>query len=165
MRRLPVQRSRQITLQSAMPTLLVSALALTAPTVCLSHHRCPLVLNTMQSAATVVAAVLIATPSVGHAAIEANFDMEACTKSPSICLVMRDSATAAARNEARLARVAQCDLEMEQVKKNNNVLPANVNPATDQRNNPNMPATCVGAPTYQLKGPGDPSLPQIYPNR
>ena len=55
--------------------------------------------------------------------------------------------------------LAQCNQETEEIKQNNGVLPASIKPAT---NNPNRPATCVGAPTYQLNGFGDPSLPPIY---
>ena len=65
----------------------------------------------------------------------------------------------AAQNDARLARVAQCNDELMAIQQNGGKLPESVQPATG---NANMPATCVGAPTYQLNGFGDPSLPRIY---
>ena len=79
--------------------------------------------------------------------------------SRNICLAMQGTAKAAAQNEARLARVAQCDADSEAIKQNLGKLPAGVQPATD---NPKEPATCVGYPTYQLRGFGDPALPGIY---
>ena len=68
-------------------------------------------------------------------------------------------ANSVAQNEARLARVAQCNQDKAAIEENGGKLPASVKPATD---NANAPATCVGGPTYQLSGFGDPSLPSIY---
>lgn len=118
----------------------------------------------LQQAGVSVAAALIAgNPFVAHADYGDDFDMDACLKrfknAPNICTVKKGGAKAAAQNEARKARVAQCDADKEAKQKNNGVLPASVQPATK---NPNEPASCVGAPTYQLTGCGDPSLPVIY---
>lgn len=120
--------------------------------------------NSLQQAAVSVAAALMASsPLVAHADYGDDFDMDACLarfkNAPNICAVRKGGAKAAAQNEARKARVAQCDAESEAKKKNNGVLPASVQPATK---NPNEPASCIGYPTYQLNGCGDPSLPSIY---
>ena len=118
-----------------------------------------------KAAAASAAAALIAGTSLSAQAMEP-FNMEACNakyaKSPSSCIIRRDSARAAARNEARLARVAQCEDDIEEMKKNNGVLPDSIKPATVP--GAQYPtANCVGYPTYQLsKPPQDPSLPIIY---
>ena len=63
------------------------------------------------------------------------------------------------RNEKRMARLAQCEDDKRQVKANQDMLPAAVQPATDD---PTKPASCVGQPTYRK---GDPALPAIYPQQ
>ena len=119
-----------------------------------SHRR----RNVLVSAA---AAMALATPTYAQA--EA-FDLDAClakfgSDGRQLCFAKMKTVEAAAKNEVRKARLAQCNAELELVQQNDGALPPSVKPATDD---PTMPATCVGAPTYQLKGPGDPSLPQIY---
>ena len=116
------------------------------------------------AAATAAAAIVLSSPAAAHAKVtSATFDLAACEakypKAPSVCLIRQQSADAAAQNEARLARVAQCNDELMAIQQNGGKLPESVQPATG---NANMPATCVGAPTYQLNGFGDPSLPRIY---
>mmetsp|Transcript_44080 Transcript_44080/g.80635 ORF Transcript_44080/g.80635 Transcript_44080/m.80635 type:complete len:234 (-) Transcript_44080:127-828(-) len=116
-----------------------------------------------QAALTAAAALIAGSPLVAHADYGDDFDMEACLKrfkaAPNICTVKKGGAKAEAQNQARLARVAQCDAELELKKNNNGVLPESVMPATK---NPSEPASCVGKPTYQLTGCGDPKLPVIY---
>lgn len=116
------------------------------------------------AAATAAAAIVLSSPAVAHAKVtSATFDLAACEakypKAPSVCLIRQTQANSVAQNEARLARVAQCDQELKARDENGGKLPASVKPATD---NANAPATCVGGPTYQLNGFGDPSLPRIY---
>lgn len=98
-------------------------------------------------------------------AVTQPFDMETCVaqheKSPSICITMRESARAAARNEARLARLAQCEQDLARIEENDGKVPDSVKPATAS-GSAALSAYCVGAPTYQLNGFGDPSLPFIY---
>ena len=115
------------------------------------------------AAATAAAAIVLSSPAVAHAKVTATFDLAACEakypKAPSVCLIRQTQANSVAQNEARLARVAQCNQELKAIEENGGKLPASVKPATD---NANAPATCVGGPTYQLNGFGDPSLPRIY---
>jgi len=115
------------------------------------------------AAATAAAAIVLSSPAVAHAKVTATFDLAACEakypKAPSVCLIRQTQANSVAQNEARLARVAQCNQDKAAIEENGGKLPASVKPATD---NANAPATCVGGPTYQLSGFGDPSLPSIY---
>lgn len=110
------------------------------------------------------AAFIIASPASLHAAVTADdFDMAACqakyAKAPAQCLMLQSQADANAKNRARLARYAQCEQELEAIRQNNGKMPTTVRPSTSS---PNTPATCIGGPTYQLNGFGDPSLPRIY---
>ena len=100
-------------------------------------------------AGAAAAAAALASPALAE---------EECPYPPSVCLARASQVAANAKNELRKERLAQCEREKEDQAKNNGELPASVKPATD---NPNIPATCVGAPTYQLVR-GDPSLPRIY---
>ena len=113
--------------------------------------------------ATAAAAIVLSSPAVVHAKVTGTFDLAACEakypKAPSVCLIRQTQANSVAQNEARLVRVAQCNQELNAIEENSGMLPASVQPATD---NANAPATCVGGPTYQLRGFGDPSLPRIY---
>ena len=146
-----------------MRTLLIALYALTS-------HCALLRLPAMQAAvAAAAAAAVIGGAPRAHADLKVpfdfpyTFDKDACiakyAKAPSVCFTMERQAKATAQNEARLARAAQCDADVVEIKGNKGEMPANVKPATA---NPNLPATCVGAPTYQLDGYGDPSLPGIY---
>ena len=124
----------------------------------------PMALRTAMTAAA--AAAMIAT---SPAALAQEFAVDeskisetalaACpVKELSVCRARATQAVANAKNEARLARVALCDQEKQEVVNNNGEVPSNIKPATS---GDKIPATCVGYPTYQLK-PGDSSLPRIY---
>ena len=125
--------------------------------------ECALLSRTRGTVAAAAAAIVLSSPAAVHAKVTADFDLAGCEakypKAPSVCLIRQTQANSIAQNVARLARVAQCDQELAAIDQNNGKLPASVKAATD---NPNVPATCVGGPTYQLQGFGDPSLPRIY---
>lgn len=142
----------------------VSFLALCALSPASHYVRQTSTLSHGRRQALIGAAVLLSHPIATTAA--ESFDKAAClaqygSSGATLCDAKEKTAEAAARNEARIARLAQCNSELEAVEQNGGVLPASVKPATGD---PTTPATCVGAPTYQLTGFGDPSLPRIYPS-
>lgn len=122
----------------------------------------PMALRTAMTAAA--AAAMIATSALAQefAVDESKISETALAACPvkelSVCRARATQAVANAKNEARLARVALCDQEKQEVVNNNGEVPSNIKPATS---GDKIPATCVGYPTYQLK-PGDSSLPRIY---